>query len=78
MSYYYPRHVSGLDMPILRRNNYTNTASGILALISGCKLHRLKCALNLVEEIILYYDAWSKKHQIRYIVHNVKLFKKCW
>ena len=24
----------------------------------------LKCALNLVEEIILYYDARSKKHQI--------------
>ena len=30
MSQYYPRHVSGLDMPILRRNNCTNTASGIL------------------------------------------------
>ena len=32
MSHYYPRHVSGLDMPILRRNNCTNTASGILTL----------------------------------------------
>ena len=32
MSHYYPRHFSGLDMPILRRNNCTNTASGILAL----------------------------------------------
>jgi len=32
MSHYYPRHVSGLDMPILRRNNCTNTTSGILAL----------------------------------------------
>ena len=77
MSYYYPRHVSGLDMPILRRNNCTNTASGILAVLSGCTLHRLradcsllstymfilKCALKLVEEIILYYDARSKKHQ---------------
>ena len=41
MSHYYPLHVSGLDMPILRRNNCTNTASGILALISGCTLHRL-------------------------------------
>ena len=29
MSHYYPRHVSGLDMPVLRRNNCTNTASGI-------------------------------------------------
>ena len=25
----------------------------------------LKCALKLVEEIILYYDARSKKHQNR-------------
>ena len=41
MSHYYPRHVSGLDMPILRRNNCKNTASGILALLSGCTLHRL-------------------------------------
>ena len=29
---HYPRHVSGLDMPIFRSNNCTNTASGILAL----------------------------------------------
>ena len=32
MSQYYPRHVSVLDMPILRRNDCTNTTSGILAL----------------------------------------------
>ena len=42
MSHYYPRHVSGLHIPILRRNNCTNTASGILALIRGCTLHRLR------------------------------------
>ena len=42
MSHYYPRQVSGLDMPILRRNNCTSTASGILALLSGCTLHRLR------------------------------------
>ena len=42
MSHYYPHHVSGLDMPILRRNNCTNTASGILAVLSGCTLHRLR------------------------------------
>ena len=116
-SNYYPRHVSGLDMPILRRNNCINTASGILALLSGlyttpvesglsplspgvvysrlweqeyrmlclcscfswgwacqgpkhvedCNVTYmliLNCALKLVEEIILYYDARSKKHQI--------------
>jgi len=28
----------------------------------------LKCALKLVEEIILYYDARSKKHQIIYCI----------
>ena len=27
----------------------------------------LKCALKLVEEIILYYDARSKKHQINLV-----------
>ena len=64
MSHYYPRHVSGLDMPILRRNNCTNTASGILALLSGCTLHR--CSVQPLEEIILYYDARSKKHQISF------------
>ena len=48
MSHYYPRHVSGLDMPILRRNNCTNTASGILALISGCTLHRLRADCSLL------------------------------
>ena len=26
----------------------------------------LNCALNLVEEIIIYYDARSKKHQIQH------------
>ena len=56
MSHYYPRHISGLDMPILRRNNCTNTASGILALLSGCTLHRLRASA-------LSYTARSKKHQ---------------
>ena len=42
MSHYYPRHVSGLDLPIIRRNNCKNTASGILALTSGCTVHRLR------------------------------------
>ena len=27
----------------------------------------LKCALGLVEEVILYYDARSKKHQTDYL-----------
>ena len=39
---HYPRHVSGLDMPIFRRKNCTNTASGILALLGGCTLYRLR------------------------------------
>ena len=49
MSHYYPRHVSGLDMPILRRNNCTNTASGILALLSGCTLLVPDCCVVLVQ-----------------------------
>ena len=53
MSHYYPRHVSGLDMPILMCVTY---------------MLLLNCALKLVEEIILYYDARSKKHQIRNFV----------
>ena len=64
MSHYYPRQVSGLDMPILRRNNCTNTASGILALELSERSYIkhveysnvtyiliLNCALKLVEEI---------------------------
>ena len=35
----------------------------------------LNCALKLVEEIILYYDAWSKKHNI-YIYIYVSLKKR--
>ena len=34
----------------------------------------LKCALKLVEEIILYYDARSKKHQI---ACNINYIKQC-
>ena len=67
MSHYYPRHVSGLDMPILRRNNCTNTASGILALELSERsyIKLVQGLLKLVEEIILHYDARSKKHQIK-------------
>jgi len=31
----------------------------------------LKCALKLVLKNILYYDAWSEKHQI---IHNKLLY----
>ena len=45
--HYYPRHVSSINMPILRRKNCIHTASGIFAL---CKrLHSTlveSCALN--------------------------------
>ena len=46
--HYYPRHVSSINMPIFRRKNRIHTASGILALINGCTLHRLRAdsALN--------------------------------
>ena len=28
-------------------------------------MNKENCTLKLVDEIILYYDAWSKKHQIK-------------
>ena len=73
--HYYPRHVSSINMPIFRRKNCIHTASGIFAL---CKrlhstvhsvtnillMNKENCALKLVDEIILYCDARSKKHQI--------------
>ena len=36
----------------------------------------LNCALKLVEDIILYYDARSKKHQITTYVNNSFAFIK--
>ena len=30
-------------------------------------MNKENCALKLVDEIILYYDARSKKHQITYL-----------
>ena len=75
--HYYPRQVSNINMPIFRRKNCIHTVSGIFAL---CKrLHstlvenillmtKENCALKLVDEIILYYDARSKKLQISALV----------
>jgi len=31
MLHYYPRHVSSINMAIIRRKNYIHTASGIVA-----------------------------------------------
>ena len=59
MSHYYLRHVSGLDMPILRRNNCTNTTSGILALLSGCTLHWLR-AVRCVCAVVPPEDGHAK------------------
>ena len=75
---HYPRHVSGFDVPIFRRNNCTNTASGILALLGGCTLYRLRadCALKLVLKNILYYDARSEKHQKKSSYMFQTLFNK--
>ena len=56
MSHYYPRHVAGLDMPILRRNNCTNTASVILAFISGCTLDRLRADCSLLSTGVVYSE----------------------
>jgi len=71
--HYYPRHGSSINMPIFIRKNCIHTTSGIFAL---CKrlhstlvdsgLNKENCALKLVDEIILYYDAWSKKHKMQF------------
>ena len=68
--HYYPRHVSSIKMSIFRRKNCIHTASGIFALCRRLHstlvllMNKENCALKLVNEIILYYDARSKKHQI--------------
>ena len=41
--YYYPPHVSSINMPIFRRKNCIHTASGIVAL---CKRLHSTLALN--------------------------------
>jgi hypothetical protein len=40
--HYYPRHVSGVNMPIFRRKDCIHTASGIFALCNVCTVHRLR------------------------------------
>ena len=74
MLHYYPRHVSSINMPIFRRTNCIHTASGIVAL---CKrLHSTPVESKLVNEIILHYDARSKKHQtsLKIVLWEVMLF----
>ena len=83
--HYYNRHVWSINMPIFRRKNCIHTASGIFALCkrlhstlveSGLRCtvektsnYKENCALKLINEIILYYDARSKKkHQTIYFV----------
>ena len=64
--HYYPRRVSSINMPIFRRKNCIHTASGIFAednSVTNILLTNKNCALKLVDEIILYYDARSKKRQ---------------
>ena len=64
MSHYYPRHVSGLDVPILRRNNCTDTASGILALLRGCTLHRLRADCRTVYYGVVYSRLGERGYQM--------------
>ena len=49
---YNPRHVSSINMPIFRRTNFINTASGIVAL---CKrLYNMPDESSLLSSGILY------------------------
>ena len=75
--HYYPRHVSNINMPIFRRKNCIHAASVIFAICKRLHsthvednsvtdillMNKENCALKLVDEITLYYDARSKKHQ---------------
>ena len=72
--HYYLRHVSSINMPIFRRKNCIHTASGIFAL---CKrlhstlvllMNKENCALNLVDEIILFMMHGRKNIKISSIV----------
>ena len=53
MLHYYPRHVSSINMPILRRKNCIHTASGIVAL-NRCTVQSLtesddtRCCVNTI------------------------------
>ena len=76
----YPRHVSSINMPIFRRKNCIHTASGICSkhvkynsVTNILLMNKENCTLKLVDEIILYYDARSKKHQI-----NLKCVSEFW
>ena len=66
MLHYYPRHVSSINMPIFRRTNCIHAASGIVAL---CKRLHSTPVESMVNEIILCYDARSKK--------NIKFHELC-
>ena len=49
MLHYYPRHVSSINMPIIRRKNCIHTASGIVAV---CKrLHSALVQSRLVSQL---------------------------
>jgi hypothetical protein len=60
-------------MPIFRRKDCIHTASGIFALCKRLHSTLVESGLKLVNEIILCYDARSKKHQIHILItFNVK------
>jgi len=54
------KNIKSLTICLLYNNNNNNNVTSIL-------LTNKNCALKLVDEIILYYDARSKKHQIENI-----------
>ena len=70
--HYYPRHVSSINMPIIRRKNCIHTASGIVALCKRLHSTPVESGLQLVNEIILYYDARSKKHHIGSLIFSTE------
>ena len=65
--HYYPPHVSSINMLIFRRKNCIHTASCIFALCKRLHSTLVESGMLMIDEIILYYDARSKKRQYIYI-----------
>jgi len=76
--HYYPRHVSSINMPILRRKNFIHTASGIFALCirlpSTLVESGLQSALN---QCTVYYVLCTMYYVLCTMMHgrrNIKVF----
>ena len=69
MLHYYPRHVSGINMPIFRRKNCIHTATGIFAL---CKrLHSKLVESGLLSTSVLTVQPFTESDDTRCCVNTI-------